>query len=454
MILARLVSPREMGIIALTGLFFAIANSLKDAGIGSALIRKQDRTNTDICTVFWFNCCSNFFIAFVLFLLAPIFADFFKEDALTWLTRCSAFLLFLSSFSSIHLSLFEANRDFKQIAIIQVISTLGAMPVTLYTAYIGWSYWALMMQSLISSLLTLILSWCLSNWRPSLIFSYSSFKEFFSYGINLALSGVVWSLYNESVNFIIGKFYSPARLATYSRAYMLGNLPGTTIFEPLSSMMFPILSTIQHDISQLNSVYRKYAKLVTIPMVWIMSILTFNSESIIMLLYGESWLESAQFLPILCLGFIFSPIIRANHSLIKVIGRTDLLLKRELIIRTCGIIIMCIAACHSVITICYGFLIFSILNCLVTIYYTKKVSGISMKNQLLDLAPYVVLSSIVTGITSYIFSNIVFYYQVFIVCLISFTLYNSILYFLKDEAYMIFTHEIKKRYFNINPTNK
>ena len=146
MVLARFVTPTEMGILGLTAVFFAIAACLANAGFGAAIIRKTDRTNEDINTVFWFNLVMSFLLAVLLFLLAPWFAAFYRQPELLWLTRVSAFMMFLSSSSSVHVALFQSRRDFKTLAWVGMLSTLAGMPVCLYLAYIGWGVWALMVQ--------------------------------------------------------------------------------------------------------------------------------------------------------------------------------------------------------------------------------------------------------------------------------------------------------------------
>lgn len=205
-ILARLISPDEMGILGLTAIFFALAGQLQECGFGTALIRKQDRTHEDICTVFWFNVGMSFVLSFILFLSAPLFAAFFNQPALVNLTRVSALLMFLNSTTSVHMTLYQARRDFKTPALVSMCTTLVAMPFTIWAAFSGWSYWAPMLQGIITGVLTLITIWVISPWKPKCSFSTASFREFFRFGLNLAISGIITQFYLEARTFIIGKF--------------------------------------------------------------------------------------------------------------------------------------------------------------------------------------------------------------------------------------------------------
>lgn len=448
MILARLVSPEEMGILGLTGLFFALANSLKEAGLGSALIRKQNRTEEDTSTVFWFNMAANLVVSTLFWLAAPWFAAFFDQPALLWLTRVSAVMMFMNASASVHWTLYSARRDFKTPAIISIISTIIAIPVTLYTAYIGWSYWAVMLQGVVSGLLSLIMVWVVSPWKPRLLFSTRSFHELFGFGFKLALSGCVWQTYNQIVNFVIGKFYSPSQLALYSRANSLGNLPGTSLFEPISGIMYPILATVQEDRERLNAAYRKFMRLTMMPMLWVMVTMAVNAYPLIRLFYGETWLDCVIYLQVLCLGYAFSPLIRVNHSYLMVKGRSDLLLNREVAVRIIGILLMLGGAWFSVLGICWGFALSNLINLIITIAMSVRVSGMSIRQQMMDFVPYLLLC-LMSNIPAWLLtmSSLSPVVCAFVGPLMALSIYVTILYIKKDEALMILKETYLAKFF-------
>lgn len=436
MVLARLVSPDEMGILGLTGLFFAIASSLKEAGMGAALIRKQDRTETDINTVFWFNVVTSLLFACLFWFAAPWFADFFNQPALVWLTRVSAVMMFLNATASVHYTLYTAARNFKTPALISMGTTLITLPITLYLAYIGWSYWAVMMQGVMSGLLSLITVWVISPWKPKFIFSFASFLEFFHFGFKLTISGLVWSMYVESRKFVIGKFYTPGQLAFYSRADHLCQLPSALLQAPINNIIYPILSTIQDDTERLDKVYRQYMRLCLCPNLWTMITLACSAESLIRLLYGEMWVPCVPYVRILCYGFAFSTVIRVNHNYLMVKGRSDLMLQREIILRTFGITAMLVGAYFSVVGICIAFVLENTLNVLLTVTYTIRISTISAKEQFSDFYPYL-LMVLVANIPAMLLECLAvpFYICAFAGPLSAFLLYWLLLHLRKDAAY-------------------
>lgn len=432
-ILARLITPAEMGILGLTAIFFAVAAQLKDAGFGAALIQKQDRTEEDCSTVFWFNVGMSAVLALALGGAAPWFADFFREPALVNVTRVSALMLFLNSTGGVHWALYSARRDFKTPAIVGMSATLVAMPVTIWAAYAGWSYWALILQGVISGGLSLVAVWLISPWKPRFIFSKSSFCRFFSYGSKLLVSGMIWTIYSESRTFVIGKFYSTAQLAFYSRAHHLCYMPVQFVTGIIGGVTFPILSSIQDDETRLQGVYRKYISMTGLLTIWPMLLMVSNADNLICCLYGEKWLPAAYYAKIICLGALLDPLAYVAVQMFLVKARTDLSLRRELWLRSFAMVTMVIGACHSVAGVCYALVAACVFNAFISSYYVSKCSTISMKTQAVDLWRYLlpaITAVVPCFIINFMISNA--YLALVCSCLTSFVVYVGILYFKRD----------------------
>ena len=438
MVLARMITPGEMGVLGLTGLFFALANSLKEAGFGAALIRKQNRTEVDCSTVFWFNIAANVFMGLIFWLAAPWFAVFFNVPDLTWITRISCIMMVLGATQSVHYTLYTAKRNFKTPTIIGICTSLSGMPVTLYLAYTGWSYWSMVISGVFTGLVGLIVIWIVSPWKPRFVFSGKSFKEFFSFGYKLSLSSTVWTVYNEIINFVIGKFYSPSQLALYNRANHLAQLPATTMLDPLSSIMFPILSTIQDDDDRLREVYRKYLRVYLLLMYWIMFTIAASAESVILVLYGHSWLACSSYLQILCLGYMVTPLLRVNNSYLWVKGCSGLLLRREINVRSVGIVLMCGGAYWGVSAVCWMFVAANFYNLIITLRYSVPILRISVREQVRDLIPYAVLAALV-NIPAFVVSLVLppGYVGAFCGPLFALVAYVLILHYRKDDMYAL-----------------
>lgn len=398
MVLARLLTPKEMGIVGLTGIFFAIAGTLKDSGFGGALIRKIDRTEEDCSTVFWFNIAMSFVLSAILFLLAPWFAEWYHQPELLWLTRVSAILMFVSSSGGVHWTLYSARRDFKTPAIIGVCITLVSMPVCLYLAYRGWGVWALMTQNIVGSLLSLIVIWIVSPWKPRFVFSKKSFKELFGYGSKIAASSLLDTGYKNIYTFFIGKIYSPAQLAFYDRGRHLAATGPLTACGMIGSVTFPILATLQHDNARLKQVYRQYLRLFTLVIVWGSMLAAAMADSWIRLLSGPQWGQAVPYAQIICFSYALYHIQVINLNLLQVKGRSDLFLRLEIIKKAYGCIIMAITIPMGVMAICYGALFSSTVSVFINSYYSKELIGMSIWQQLRDYLPLSLLAIACTWI--------------------------------------------------------
>lgn len=388
MVLARLITPEEMGILGLTAIFFAIANQLATSGFGAALVRKTDRTEDDCCTMFWFNLSMSFMLGLILFLLAPWFVVFFKQPELLYLTRVSAVLLFLNSSASVHWSLYQARRDFKIPAIINTITAIAGMPVCLTLAWMGWGVWALMWQSIFTALLSLGLVWYLSPWRPSFRISRNSFRYLFGFGSKLAFSGILHVFYQNIRGLIIGKFYTPERLGLYNRGDHLANVVPHTLSGILSSVTYPILASIQQDDNRLCNAYRKYIKAASLIIAFFTFALISMAQPAVELFYGKTWVPCAIFLQIIALAGGVDHICVINLNLLMVKGRSDLFLRLEIIKKSISLLMIFYAATISVEAICWATALYAQVAIFINTYYTGKLLGLTWWVQQKDYMPY------------------------------------------------------------------
>ena len=394
MVLARLISPAEMGILALTAIFFAVAASLASAGFGQALVRKIDRTEEDINTMFWFNAGMSLLMSAILFLMAPWFAEFFHQPDLKNITRVSAAMMFLNSFAGVHWTLYQCRRDFKTPAIIQTGVTIVGMPICLYLAYIGWSYWAIVIQGVVTGLLSLVIVWIVSPWKPRFMFSRASFKELFAFGSRMTAAGLIYTIYYHLRTFIIGKFYSPADLGLYNRGQHLISVAPATVNGMLDAVTYPILATIQGDNSRLKEVYRLYIRISSLCISWSVLLIASLAVPLVKIMYGSTWLGCVPFLQILAIDYAQMHISVINQNLIKVKGRADIFLRLEIIKRICALALMLAGAAISVEAICWAAVIYGQLAIFINCWYTGKIIDLTWWRQQKDYWPYIILAAI------------------------------------------------------------
>lgn len=405
MVLARLVSPAEMGILGLITIFFAVAGQLASAGFGAALIRKIDRTDEDINTTFWFNTGMSLLMCLLLSLAAPWIADFYHQPDLVLLTRVSAGMMFLNSFAGVHWTLYTCRRDFKTPALIQGFVAILSMPVCLVLAYYGWSYWSVVIQGIFSGILNLVIVWYLSPWKPRFCFSWSSFKELFGFGSKLAASGLLTQLYMNLRSLIIGRFYTPADLGLYTRGAHLSFMLPKTLGGMLDSVTYPILATVQNDDACLLGAYRKYICVSTLVLAWISLMVCATAEPLVCLLFGETWMGCVVFVQILAVCHGLNHISVINLNLLKVKGRTDLFFRLEVIKRTFSVLMLLYAATIGMEAICWAAVIYSQIAIFINSYYTGKIIKLTWWQQQKDYLPYVIWAA-VSALPAWLLSTI------------------------------------------------
>ena len=393
-VLARFISPEEFGILGLTALFFALASTLAEAGFGSALIRDIHRTEEDINTVFWTNIAFSAIACAALFLAAPWFVQFFNQPALLWLTRISAMNMFIGSLSSVHWTLYTCRRDFKTPALIATPIGLLSMGVAMLGAWWGLGFWAIVVQSVFATIINLIVIWIVSPWKPRFVWSGASFRKFFSYGIKLVGSGIINQAFTHIKSLLIGKFYAPAQLGLFSRAWHMASMPSGTINGMLQSVTFPILATLQEDENRLLQVYSMYIRITSLGIFFISWLLIALAKPTILLLYGEAWAPCIPYLQVVTLGIMCYHFGTININLLLVKGRSDITLRIDFIKKIISVGLIIPALYISMMAVCWSSVIFVPIGLFINSYYTSRLYGFTLRRQLRDFLPYFCLSVI------------------------------------------------------------
>lgn len=396
MVLARLLSKEEMGLMGLTAIFFTAAGTLAASGFGSALIRKQNRTAEDADTLFWFNLGMGLLIALLFFCSAPWLAVFFEAPPLCNLVRASSLIVLLNSAANVHMAHYMARRQFKLPALICLSSALVAMPLCLLLAWQGWGVWAYMAQGIVSALLSALLFWFICPWRPRLRFSTAAFRELAPLGCRLATTGLLDTAYIHARAFFIGKVYTPAALAGYKNGAQLAAMCPTVLCYMLDQITFPILSTLQNSPQKLIGVYRRYMRLFTLPIAWLCLFTAAFAAPLVRLCYGPGWEECIPYLQILSVSYATWHLQIINLNLLKAGGPPRLFLRLELVKKCLGIGILIGMFFISVEAICWGALGTSVLCLGINTWATRRYMHLPVHLQLRDWLPGFALAAACT----------------------------------------------------------
>lgn len=385
MLIARMLMPSDYGVIGMLGIFMAVSQCFIDSGFGTALVRKIDRTETDLCTVFYFNIVVACFCYALLWFASPYIASFYDMPLLKDVTRVVGLNLIVSSISGIQNAKLTIAIDFKSRAKISVITTIFTGIVGLWLAYRGYGVWALVFQTLSSNILRTILLWFTVRWIPQLIFSWQSFKELFSFGSKLLASGLLETIYSNIYTLVIGKCFSASSLGVYSRADNLAQYPSSNITGVLQSVTFPVLSTIQNDEARLADAYKRFLRLSAFVVFPLMVGLAAVADPLIRIVLTDKWAGTIYFLQILCFSLMWYPIHAINLNLLQVKGRSDYFLKLEVIKKILGVATLCVTIPMGLVAMCYGRLFTSVVSLAINTYYTNKLIGYGFFPQMKDL---------------------------------------------------------------------
>ena len=402
-ILARLLSPSDFGLIGMLAIFVAISNVFIEGGLAKALIQRKDCQDIDFSTAFVANVGMSLVIYVVLFLTAPLIADFYDEPILTDITRILSLNFVLGSFNIVQRAKLMANVDFKSLAQINVISTIVSGIVGIAMAYYGWGVWSLVGQTLCSTIVLLLLFPFYSKWRPSIKFSPNSFRQLFGFGSKLMATGVYSVILNNISTICIGRFYKSNQLGFYTRASQFSEIISSTMFDVLGNVTFPVLSHLQDDREKLVSVYRKSLFITSMLIFPLMILCALLSRPMVIILLTEKWLPCVVLMQWLFLARMFTPLSAINMNILNAIGRSDLFMKLDFSKAPLILIVLAITIPISVEAITIGSFCISFICFFINAYLPGRLFGYGAINMIRDWRDiFLSLGAMVLAVLTYL----------------------------------------------------
>lgn len=397
-ILARLLEPSEFGLIGLITVFIAISSTFINSGFSAALIRKTDCTDKDYSTVFYFNLATGIFFYLLLSFFSPAISSFFKEPLLSPLIKVLGIVLIIDSLTIIQRTILTKRVNFKLQTKISVISAIISGIIGILMALRGFGVWSLVGKQICQQALNSFLLWFWNRWRPFLAFSMSSFKELFSFGYKLLLSGLIDTIYRNVYNLVIGKYFSTAELGFYTRANSFKNLPSQNLEGIIGRVSYPVLSEIQNDPVKLKSGYKKILKNTMYLSFILMAGMAAIAEPMIITLIGEKWRPSIIYLQMLCFVGALYPLQALNLNMLNVKGRSDLFLNLEIVKKILAIPTIIIGIIWGIRIMILGMCVNSFIAYYLNSYYSGRLINYPMKEQVEDILPGFLLALFMGGL--------------------------------------------------------
>lgn len=391
-ILARLLSPKDYGAIALVTVFLAIMQVFVDSGLGSALIQKKNADDLDFSSVFIFNFIVCIILYIFMFFVAPIIAEFYDDKNLVAIIRVISITILISGVKGIQQAYVSRNMLFKKFFFSTIGGTVFSAFLGIFMAYKGFGIWALVAQQLSNTAIDTLILWITVEWRPKFIFSWKRLKSLLSFGWKLLISALLDTTYNNLRNLIIGKLYSPADLAFYNQGDKFPKVIITNINASIDSVLLPTMSREQDNKEKVKSMTRRAIKTSTYLMAPMMMGLAFCSDNIVRLVLTEKWIECVPYLRIFCITYMFWPLHTANLNAINALGRSDWFLRLEIIKKIMGLTVLLLTMWHGVMAMAYSLLLTSVLSQIINSWPNKKLINYSYIEQLQDILPSILIS--------------------------------------------------------------
>ena len=329
-----------------------------------------------------------------MFFAAPFIAWFYDMPDLTAIVRVLSLILIISGIKNVQQAYVSRHMLFKKFFFATLGGTIGAAVVGIVMAYAGFGVWALVAQMLFNATVDTIILWITVKWRPKKMFSLQRLKGLFSYGWKLLISSLIDTVYNDVRQLIIGKRYSKSDLAQYNQGKKFPQLIVTNINISIDSVLLPTMSKAQDDPETVKNMTRRSIKISTYIMMPFMVGIAVCAKPLVSLVLTDKWLPCVPFLRIFCFSYAFWPIHTANLNAIKAMGRSDLFLILEIIKKVVGAIAIVATMFISPMAMAYSLLIVSVLSQLINSWPNRKLLGYSYENQLMDMLPQILLSSV------------------------------------------------------------
>ena len=405
-IMARLLDPSDYGLIGMLAIFMALSQVFIDGGFSNALVQSKERSEEDFSTVFYINLSISILLYGLLFLFAPAIASFYDQPLLKPITRVYSVTLIISSLAAVHNTKLVINVDFKTQSIISVSSAIISGVVGIYLAFNGLGVWSLVVQALVGTTIGSVLKIILVHWLPRTGFSKPSFNRLFAFGSKLLVAQIISTIYDNLYSLFIGKRFSTKTLGLYTRGNQFNTLVSVNISDIMNRVSFPILSKVQDDNDKLLDIYSKYIKMSVFIMFPLILGLCGIAKPLVSLLLTDKWLPCVPLLQILCFAFLFNGVIKINLNLLYVKGRSDLVLRLEVIKKCIGFAILAITIFFDIKIVCLGQVLYSWIALFLNTIYTKQILGYGFSEQIRAIVPYLVFSLIVL-FEALLFSHII-----------------------------------------------
>jgi teichuronic acid exporter len=392
LILARLLTPQDFGIVAIVGVFINFSNLLINSGLGTALIQSKKVDEIDYSSVLYVSISIALIFFIIIFYTAPYIAEYYNQEEIVSVLRIYAISVFFFAINGVQKSILFRKLEFKKVSILSSIPVIFAGIISVVMAFAGFGVYALVANAIASGFISVILFAIIIKWAPRLTFSISRIKKLFSFSYKILLGNLIEETYKSIYPLIIGKAFSTKSLGFYNFGKQLPNLITSTINASVTAVAFPIYSQNQDDINMVKAMVRQSITLGSFIILPLMVFLAATSEQLVPLLFTEKWLPSVPFLQLFCIIYGLSHLDTYTYHAISAIGKSGVFLKYQVIKKILGVVLLLITIPYGIKIIIYGQVFLAIISVIINFKPNSVWLGYSIKEQLNDIWPCLLAS--------------------------------------------------------------
>jgi len=400
--LARLLSPEEYGIVGMLAIFSLIAGNLQDSGFGVALINIKDIKHNDYNSVFWFNTGMSILLYLILFLCAPLIADFFHQPCLTSLSRFIFLALIFAGLGISPNAVLVRSLKMKEKAIISLSALLISGTVGVIMAYKGFSYWSLATQQVLYSFVICIGRYSFAHWWPTFKVDFTPVKQMFAFSYKVLITAVLGTISNNVLTVIFGRLFPAQAVGNYTQANKWNTMASSLVSGSVSQITQPVLVRVLGDNNRQRRVFGKMLRFTAFLSFPAMFGLALVAPEFILVTIGDKWINSIPLLQILCIGGAFLPLYTVYQNLFLSLGKSDIYM--WLNIAQIVLIITAVLACTSLgfTAMVIAFACINVLWLLAWQFFAFKLIGYKFTTMLRDLLPFMFISLAVMVVTYFV----------------------------------------------------
>lgn len=395
-ILARLLTPADFGLIAMIAVFNAIASTFVDSGFSESLIQKQDVDDVDTSSIFYFNIAVAVALWFVLLGIAPYVGRFYSQPELGQLLPWTGLSIILGAFGLVQRKLLTKELKFAADLKATWASIVVGASLAIACAIAGFGVWSLVIKIVATQATYSAALWYLHPWRPKLCFDVERLSRHFPFSSKLLAVKLVDSLFDNIYLIVIGKYYSVDQLGHYRQADSMKQIPVFGFAYSLNRVLFPVFSRIQFERDRIARALRASFKTTCILIAPLMATLIATADPLIpLVLGGDKWRPAIPLFQLLCIVGAFFPVQAANRNVLKAIGRMDLFLRMTIVTKVLLVLTILCTLPFGIYTMIWGHIGHSIVSFFINAWYTGQLFRYGPYAQMIDAIPPILIATVV-----------------------------------------------------------